>query len=51
VQDECIKHGLYTRIRGDVIMLCPALVIREEEVDRIVDTLRVALQAVVPERG
>ena len=48
VQDECVKRGLYTRIRGDIIMLCPALVIRDEEVDRIVDILREALQAVVP---
>jgi adenosylmethionine-8-amino-7-oxononanoate aminotransferase len=32
-------------------MLCPALVIRDEEVDRIVDILREALQAVVPARG
>jgi putrescine---pyruvate transaminase len=51
VQDECVKHGLYTRIRGDIIMLCPPLVIRDEEVDRIVDILREALQAVVPERA
>ena len=51
VQDECIKRGLYTRIRGDIIMLCPALVIQGEEVDRIVDTLREALQAIVPERA
>jgi putrescine---pyruvate transaminase len=51
VQEECIERGLYTRIRGDVIMLCPPLVIREEEVDRIVDILRQALQAVVPARG
>lgn len=50
VQEECIKRGLYTRIRGDVIMLCPALVIRDEEVDRIVDVLREALEAVVPAR-
>jgi putrescine---pyruvate transaminase len=51
VQDECVKRGLYTRIRGDIIMLCPALVIRDEEVDRIVDILREALQAVVPARA
>jgi adenosylmethionine-8-amino-7-oxononanoate aminotransferase len=51
VQEECIKRGLYTRIRSDIIMLCPALVIRGEEVDRIVDILRDALQAVVPERA
>ncbi len=51
VQDECIKRGLYTRIRGDVIMLAPPLVIREDQVDRIVEVLRAALQAVVPERA
>jgi adenosylmethionine-8-amino-7-oxononanoate aminotransferase len=51
VRDESIDRGLYTRIRGDVIMLCPPLVIREDEVDRIVDTLRAALQAVVPTRA
>jgi adenosylmethionine-8-amino-7-oxononanoate aminotransferase len=51
VRDECINRGLYTRVRGDVIMLCPPLVIRDEEVDRIVDILRDALQAVVPERA
>jgi putrescine---pyruvate transaminase len=51
VQDECIRRSLYTRIRGDVIMLCPALVISDAEVDRIVDILREALQDVVPERA
>jgi len=51
VRDECIARGLYTRIRGDIIMLCPPLVIREAEVDRVVDTLRAALQAVVPARA
>src|SRR5687767_5862062 len=51
VRDECIARGLYTRIRGDVIMLCPPLVIREDEVDRIVETLRAALQTVVPARA
>ncbi len=51
VRDECIARGLYTRIRGDVIMLCPPLVIREDEVDRIVEMLRAALQAVVPARA
>ncbi|HSF33300.1 MAG TPA: aspartate aminotransferase family protein [Candidatus Tectomicrobia bacterium] len=49
VRDECIKRGVYTRTRGDVVMYAPPLVIREDEVDRIVDTLREALQTVVPE--
>jgi putrescine---pyruvate transaminase len=51
VQDECIKRGLYTRIRGDIIMLCPPLIIRAEEVDRIVDILQQALAVVVPDRA
>jgi putrescine aminotransferase len=51
VQEECIERGLYTRIRSDIIMLCPPLVIHEQEVDQIVDTLRQALQAVVPARA
>jgi len=50
VRDECIKRGLWTRNRGDVLMFSPALVIRADEVDRIVDTLREALQVVVPEK-
>jgi putrescine---pyruvate transaminase len=51
VQEECIERGLYTRIRNDVIMLCPPLVIREAEVERIVDILRQAIQAVVPAKA
>jgi adenosylmethionine-8-amino-7-oxononanoate aminotransferase len=51
VRQECVKRGLYTRIRGDVIMLSPPLVIREEQVDRMVEILREALQAVVPARA
>jgi putrescine---pyruvate transaminase len=51
VRQECVTRGLYTRIRGDVIMLSPPLVIREEQVDRMVEILREALQAVVPARA
>jgi adenosylmethionine-8-amino-7-oxononanoate aminotransferase len=51
VRQECVKRGLYTRIRGDVIMLSPPLVIREDQVDRIVEIVREALQAVVPARA
>jgi adenosylmethionine-8-amino-7-oxononanoate aminotransferase len=51
VQEECMKRGLYSRIRGDVIMLSPALCITEAQVDRIVDVLREALVAVVPARA
>jgi adenosylmethionine-8-amino-7-oxononanoate aminotransferase len=32
-------------------MVAPPLVIREDQVDRIVEVLREALEAVVPQRG
>jgi adenosylmethionine-8-amino-7-oxononanoate aminotransferase len=51
IRDECIQRGLYTRTRGDVFMVAPPLVIREDQVDRIVEVLREALEAVVPQRG
>jgi len=51
VRDECIRQGLYTRVRGDVIMLAPPLVIGEDQVDRIVEVLRRAVQTVVPGRA
>jgi adenosylmethionine-8-amino-7-oxononanoate aminotransferase len=44
---EMLKHGLYTRARGDSICLAPALVITAQQVDRIVDILRQAIPAVV----
>jgi adenosylmethionine-8-amino-7-oxononanoate aminotransferase len=51
VRDECVKRGLWTRNRGDVLMFSPALVIRADEVDRIVETLRQALQVVTPAKA
>jgi adenosylmethionine-8-amino-7-oxononanoate aminotransferase len=51
VRDECHTRGLYTRIRGDVIMFAPPLVIREEQIDRMVEVLREALQTVAPARA
>jgi adenosylmethionine-8-amino-7-oxononanoate aminotransferase len=51
IREECMQRGLYTRARGDVIMLSPALVITAAQVDRIVDIIRAALSVVVPERA
>jgi adenosylmethionine-8-amino-7-oxononanoate aminotransferase len=47
LHQEMLKHGLYTRARGDSICLAPALVITAEQVDRIVEILRQAIPAVV----
>jgi adenosylmethionine-8-amino-7-oxononanoate aminotransferase len=51
VREECMRRGLYTRARGDVIMLSPALVITAAQVDRIVAIIREALAAVVPTKA
>jgi adenosylmethionine-8-amino-7-oxononanoate aminotransferase len=48
VRDEMIKRGLFTRIRGEVICLSPPLVTTEEQIDRIVEIVREAVEAVVP---
>jgi adenosylmethionine-8-amino-7-oxononanoate aminotransferase len=45
-----MQRGLYTRARGDILMLSPALVITAAQVDRIVDIVREALSVVAPER-
>jgi adenosylmethionine-8-amino-7-oxononanoate aminotransferase len=39
------ERGLFTRIRGDVIMLAPPLVITEAQVDRIVQIVGEAIPA------
>jgi putrescine aminotransferase len=51
IREECMQRGLYTRARGDVIMLSPALVITAAQVDRIVEIIRDALNAVVPAKA
>jgi adenosylmethionine-8-amino-7-oxononanoate aminotransferase len=43
------ERGLFTRARGDVILLSPPLVIGEKQVDRIVETFRAALETVQSE--
>jgi len=40
------ERGLFTRARGDVILLAPPLVIRQDQVERIVDMFRSAVGAV-----
>ncbi len=47
VRNACIDRGLFTRIKGDILMLAPPLIITEEDVDKIVQILRESINSVV----
>jgi len=49
VRDLCIKHGLMVRGVRDSIVMSPPLVISHAEIDRLVDTIRVALDEAEPQ--
>jgi adenosylmethionine-8-amino-7-oxononanoate aminotransferase len=40
------ERGVFTRVRNDVILLAPPLVIREDQIDRIADVVRSSIQTV-----
>jgi adenosylmethionine-8-amino-7-oxononanoate aminotransferase len=42
------ERGVLTRVRGDVLMLAPPLVISETEIDRLLTVLRAAIRAALP---
>lgn len=44
---ECVKRGLWSRFREDIYMLAPPLVIREDQIDRIINILGDAIPAAV----
>jgi adenosylmethionine-8-amino-7-oxononanoate aminotransferase len=48
VRKEMFNRGLYTRVRDDVICLAPPLVTTDTQIDRIVQIIREAVEAVVP---
>jgi len=48
LRNEMTKRGLITRVRGDLIFLAPPLVTTDEQIDRIVEITREAIEAVVP---
>jgi adenosylmethionine-8-amino-7-oxononanoate aminotransferase len=41
------ERGVLARVRGDVLMLAPPLIITEAEIDRLVDVLREAISATI----
>ena len=48
VRDSCIRRGLMVRAIGDTIVFCPPLIITHAEIDRLVDTIRDALDEAEP---
>ncbi len=44
---ECVKRGLFSRIRGDIYMLAPPFVVTDEQIDRIINVLGEAIPAAV----
>jgi len=49
VRDLCIKHGLMVRAVRDSIVMSPPLVITHAEIDRLVATIRTALDEAEPQ--
>lgn len=47
VNQEMLKRGLYTRMRGEVICLAPPLVTTAEQIDRIIEILQESIPAAV----
>jgi adenosylmethionine-8-amino-7-oxononanoate aminotransferase len=47
IQKACLERGLFTRIKGDILMLAPPLVINAAEVDQILAIVQEAIEAVV----
>jgi adenosylmethionine-8-amino-7-oxononanoate aminotransferase len=45
LHQECIKRGLYSRIRGDIYLLAPPYVTSDEQIDRIVNIVGESIKA------
>ncbi|MBS0395679.1 MAG: aminotransferase class III-fold pyridoxal phosphate-dependent enzyme [Proteobacteria bacterium] len=48
VRDICIRNGLMVRAIRDTLVFCPPLIISHAEIDRLVDTMRAALDEAAP---
>ena len=48
---ELEARGVFTRNMRDIIAFAPPLVITEAQVDKLVDSMRGALAAVLPDRA
>jgi adenosylmethionine-8-amino-7-oxononanoate aminotransferase len=47
VHEEAQKRGLFSRVRGDVFLLAPAMVITDQQIDRTVEILAESVRAVL----
>ncbi|GBD25270.1 putative aminotransferase [bacterium HR30] len=47
VRQACLERGLIVRASGDVVAVCPPLVVKTSELKQIVDTIDRAIEAVV----
>src|SRR5262249_35324300 len=45
VHQECVRHGLMSRIRGDIYLLAPPFVITDQQIDRTVNIIGEAIPA------
>jgi putrescine aminotransferase len=48
VRDICIRRGLMVRAIRDTIVFCPPLIIEHAQLDRLVDTIKAALDEAMP---
>jgi L-2,4-diaminobutyrate transaminase len=48
VSHEAVARGLFSRIKGDIYLLAPPIVITNEQLDRAVDILAESIKAVLP---
>ena len=44
--DACQKNGLIVRAIGDVIAICPPLIITESQIDELFDILEASIEEV-----
>jgi adenosylmethionine-8-amino-7-oxononanoate aminotransferase len=45
LHQECVKRGLYSRIRGDIFLMAPPYVTSEAQIDRMVNIVGEAIRA------
>ncbi len=49
LRKACQERGLFTRIKGDILIVAPPLIINGDEVDEIVEIVRDALESITPD--
>ena len=43
---KCFEAGVLLRFTGDILAMSPPLIIEEAQIDRIIETIRAALQSI-----